>query len=557
VKRIGLFARVLGIAAVVLALPPGAIAQPQAGPQGAAQTARVSELVKYARETFNESQAQAAPAAPQQRTLEERAEARPVVKLTVEQAVRMAFENNIELSVERLNPQLQDLSLAQTRGAYRPTLGSALNANSSMPLPTSLLNGGQRVINEVANANVNIAQTLPWFGTTYTAAFNNGRTNTSSTFATLNPQFTTQLTATITQPLLRDFKIDNNRQLLMTGTISREITDITLLTRITNTTATTKNAYWDLLAAIRAIEAAKQSLALAEKLIEDNRVRVEVGTLAPMDIISAQAEAATRRQTLTQAEATRRTAELVLKRLIVSETTDPIWRATIDPIDMVQVQATTINLESAVTTALGQRTDLMTARKNLASNDINIRYLRNQMMPALNATATLGTRGLGGDQFIREGGVIVGTIPGGWPDAFAMMRQFEYPNWTIGATFSYPLGKSAQEAAYARAKLQYQQAQAQIRALELTVATEVTNAALLVESTLRRMDAANAARQLSEKRLENEQSKFEVGMSTNFFVVQAQRDLLDSQISELRASLDYQKALVAFERVQMTGGIGG
>jgi outer membrane protein TolC len=548
----------VGIAVLfVLAHAGAAIAQPQAAPPSSDQKARVDELVKYAREAFNESQAQAAPAAAQQRTLEERAEARPVVTLTVDQAVRMAFENNIELSVERLNPQLQDLSLAQTRGAYRPTLGSTVNANSSMPLPTSLLNGGQRVINEVANANVNINQTLPWFGTSYTAAFNNGRTNTSSTFATLNPQFTTQLTATITQPLLRDFKIDNNRQLLATGTITREITDITLQTRITNTTATTKNAYWDLLAAIRAIEAAKQSLALAEKLIEDNRVRVEVGTLAPMDIISAQAEAATRRQTLTQAEATRRTAELVLKRLIVSETTDPIWRATIDPIDMVQVQATTINLESAVTTALGQRTDLMTARKNLASNDINIRYLRNQMMPALNAIATLGTRGLGGNQYIREGGVIVGTVPGGWPDAFAMMRQFEYPNWTVAATFSYPLGKSAQEAAYARAKLQYQQAQAQIRALELTVATEVTNAALLVESTLRRMDAANAARQLSEKRLENEQSKFEVGMSTNFFVVQAQRDLLDSQISELRASLDYQKALVAFERVQMTGGSGG
>jgi outer membrane protein TolC len=548
----------VGIAVLfVLAHAGAAIAQPKAAPPSSDQKARVDELVKYAREAFNESQAQAAPAAAQQRTLEERAEARPVVTLTVDQAVRMAFENNIELSVERLNPQLQDLSLAQTRGAYRPTLGSTVNANSSMPLPTSLLNGGQRVINEVANANVNINQTLPWFGTSYTAAFNNGRTNTSSTFATLNPQFTTQLTATITQPLLRDFKIDNNRQLLATGTITREITDITLQTRITNTTATTKNAYWDLLAAIRAIEAAKQSLALAEKLIEDNRVRVEVGTLAPMDIISAQAEAATRRQTLTQAEATRRTAELVLKRLIVSETTDPIWRATIDPIDMVQVQATTINLESAVTTALGQRTDLMTARKNLASNDINIRYLRNQMMPALNAIATLGTRGLGGNQYIREGGVIVGTVPGGWPDAFAMMRQFEYPNWTVAATFSYPLGKSAQEAAYARAKLQYQQAQAQIRALELTVATEVTNAALLVESTLRRMDAANAARQLSEKRLENEQSKFEVGMSTNFFVVQAQRDLLDSQISELRASLDYQKALVAFERVQMTGGSGG
>jgi outer membrane protein TolC len=466
----------------------------------------------------------------------------------------MALENNIELSIERLNPQLQDLSLAQTRGAFRPTLGSTVNANSAMPLPTSLLNGGQRVTNETANANVNISQTLPWFGTNYTAAFNNSRTNTTSTFATLNPQFTTQLTATITQPLLRDFKIDNNRNQLLTGTITRQVTDITLRTRITNITATTQNAYWDLLAAIRAIEAAKQSLALAEKLIEDNRVRVEVGTLAPMDIVSAQAEAATRRQTLTQAEATRRTAELVLKRLIVSETNDPVWRASIEPIDVVQVRPVTINLEGAVTTALGQRTDLLTAKKNLESSDVNIRYLRNQMLPGLNATATLGTRGLGGNQFIRQGSEIIGTVPGGWPDAFAMMRKLEYPNWTVGVTFSYPLGQSAQEAAYARAKLQYQQSQAQIRALELTVATEVTNAALLVESTLRSMEASRAARELQEQRLVNEQSKFEVGMSTNFFVVQAQRDLLDAQISELRATLNYQKALVAFERVQQTSG---
>ncbi len=551
-KRIGTFALIVGIAAFTLAGPSGAFAQAQSGSPAVREQARVDELVKYAREKYAEGQAQAAQ--PQQRTLEERAEARPVIQLTVEQAVRMALDNNIELSVERLNPQLQDLTLDQTRGAYKPTLNSTVNANSSMPLPTSLLNGGSRVTNEVANANVNIAQTLPWFGTNYTAAFNNSRTNTTSTFATLNPQFTTQLTATITQPLLRDFKIDNTRNQLLTGTITREISDITLLTRVTNLTATTKNAYWDLLAAIRAIEAAKQSLALAEKLIEDNRVRVEVGTLAPMDIISAQAEAATRRQTLTQAEATRRTAELVLKRLIVSETTDPIWRATIDPIDVVQVQPTTIVLESAVTTALDRRTDLLTARKNLASNDVNIRYLRNQMMPALNATATLGTRGLGGNQFIRENGVVVGTIPGGWPEAFSMMRQIEYPNWTVGMTFSYPLGKSSQEAAYARAKLQYQQSQSQIRALELTVATEVTNAALQVESTLKRMDAARAARELSEKRLENEQSKFEVGMSTNFFVVQAQRDLLDAQITELRAALDYQKALVTFERVQQTAG---
>jgi outer membrane protein len=556
VKRIGSFACTLGIA-FVLALPAGAIAQPKAGPPNSDQKARVDELVKYARESFNESQAQAAPAAPQQKTLEERAEARPVVKLTVDQAVAMAIQNNIELSIDRLNPQIQDWANAQVRGVFRPILGSTVNTSSNMPLPTSLLNGGTRVTNETANVNAGLTQALPWFGTSYTAAWNNSRTNTNSTFATLNPQYIAQITGTLTQPFLRNFKIDNNRQQLLIGDITRQITDITLKTRVTNTTANTKNAYWDLLYTIRAIDAARQSLTLAEKLVEDNSVRVEVGTLAPMDIISAQAEAATRRQTLAQVEANRRTAELVLKRLIVGDTTDPLWRATVDPTDMVQVQPSAINLEAAVTTALGQRTDLETARKNLASSDISIRYLRNQMMPGLDAAVTLGTRGLGGNQFIRENGVIVGTIPGGWGDAMKMLSRFDYPNWTVGVVFSYPLGQSSQEAAYARAKLQYQQSQAQIRALELTVATEVTNAALQVEATLKRLDAARAARQLSEKRLENEQSKFEVGMSTNFFVVQAQRDLLDAQNVELRAALDYQKSLVTFDRVQMTAGIGG
>lgn len=553
-KRIGSCVLVLGIAAVVFALPLDAVAQAQTGSQAARAQSRVEDLVKYARETFNEAQGQATPPAKPQQTLEERADARPVVKLSIEEAVAMALQNNIELSVERLNPKVQDLSNAQTRGAFKPVLGSVVNKSSNSPLPTSLLNGGVNVLNVTANVNGTLSQALPWFGTSYTAAFNNQKTNTTSAFATVNPQFVTQLTATVTQPLWRNFKIDNNRQSLMTGTIAREVSDLSLRTRITNTTANTRNAYWDLLYTIRAIDAARQSLTLAEKLVEDNSVRVEVGTLAPMDIISAQAEAATRRQTLAQVEAARRTAELVLKRLLVGDTTDPVWKATIDPTTLVQVLPETIDLERAVTNALGQRTDLLTARKNLASSDITIRYLHNQMMPGLDASGTLGTRGLGGNQLRDSNGLLPQPIPGGWTDALAMMRRFDYPNWTIGVIFSYPLGQSAQDASYARAKLQYQQAQAQIRGLELTVATEVTNAALQVESTLKRLDAARAARQLSEKRLENEQSKFDVGMSTNFFVVQAQRDLLDAQNVELRAALDYRKALVTYERVQVTGG---
>jgi outer membrane protein len=534
--------------AALLVIPQVASAQASSKTTTGADPARVRELVALARSNFEEGQA--GEATPQQKSLEDRALARPVMTLTVDEAVKRALDNNIELSVERLNPILQDMSWQLIRAAYTPTFGSTLNANASNPLPTSLLNGGTNVTNQTANYNFNISKSLPWYGTTVTGAFNNTRTNTTSSFATLNPQYTTQLQGTITQPFLRNFKIDNTRQQLKTSAIAREVSDLTLKKTVINTIASTRNAYWDLLAAIRGIDAAKQSLTLAEKLVEDNQTRVEVGTLAPMDVISAQAEAATRRQTLTTAEATRRTAELVLKRLIVPNTEDPLWKATIDPTDLAKVSQTPVNLEAAVTVALKDRTDLVTARKNLQSSDINILYLKNQMMPALDANATLGTRGLGGNTYIRENGVVTGTVPGGWPDAFNMMRQFDYPNWTLGVTFSYPIGKSTQEVSYARAKVQYQQQMSQLNALELTVATEVTNAALSVESTLKRLEASRAARALSEKRLENEQSKFEVGMSTNFFVVQAQRDLLDAQIAELRAGLDYQKALVEFERVQ-------
>ena len=145
---------------------------------------------------------------------------------------------------------------------------------------------------------------------------------------------------------------------------------------------------------------------------------------------------------------------------------------------------------------------------------------------------------------------MVGTIPGGYVDALAILRKVKIPSWNVSVTFSYPIGQSAQEASYARAKVQLQQSQAQLRALELTVATDLTNAAIQVQNYLEQVQAATVSRELSQKKLEAEQSKFEVGMSTNYTVVQYQRDLRDAQNSELRAILNYRKALVSLEALQ-------
>jgi outer membrane protein TolC len=313
-----------------------------------------------------------------------------------------------------------------------------------------------------------------------------------------------------------------------------------------------RNTYWDLVYAIEATGVAEGSLALATKLVDDNRARVEVGTMAPIDVVQAQAEEAVRRQALTQAVATRRTAELVLKRLLVNGTDDPLWTAMLNPVDRPSFSPEPLDVAAAVRRALDRRTDLEQARRQLASNDVSLRTLTDQQLPELDLTASYGVAGVGGPQFIRQGlgGSIRQTIPGGFSDALRTLLHQTAPSWNFTVNLNYPIGTSAADANVARARLQQQQTIAQTRQLELQIATEVTNGALQVESTLERLQAAAAARALSEKRLEAEQSRFDVGLSTNFFVVQAQRDLRDAQNAELRALLDYRRAQVDFERVQ-------
>jgi outer membrane protein TolC len=240
-----------------------------------------------------------------------------------------------------------------------------------------------------------------------------------------------------------------------------------------------------------------------------------------------------------------------------------LWRQTIRPVDLPSLQPPPADVEGAIRTALAQRTDVLNTRKNLDVNDVNIRFYRDQSLPDLDLNASYGAQGIGGTFFRRSGSAIdsqvIDTIPGGFFDALSVLRQRDYPNWNFSVTLSYPLMGSQADAQLARARLQRNQSLTRLRALEVQVAAEVTNAALTIQSNLKRVEAATAARELAQKRLEAEQSKFDVGMTTNFFVVQAQRDLRDAFNTELRALADYRKSLVNYERAQQSpaGGGGG
>jgi outer membrane protein len=475
--------------------------------------------------------------------------------LTLDEAVALALEHNLEIAVERLNPQTFDLQIAGVRALYRPILTSTVGQNNVTQLPTNQLVGTQAVQNDQTTFNVGGTQLLPVGGGNFTLGFNNRRQLSTSSFNTFNPQFNSTFSALFVQPLLRNFRTDATRtQLRITG-INRDISELQLRATITNTLADVRSAYWDYVYTVDQLQVARRSLELARKLLEDNRIRVEVGTLAPIDIVQAEAEVASRLQEEAQGEAQARTAELALKRLIVGGADDPRWRAQLRPTDRPVFAPRPIDLDGALRRALDARLDLAQSRKQLQANDLSLRLLGNQRLPAADVSASYGLQGIGGARLVRDsnlGGQVVDTIPGGYGDALRLLRDRDFPQWNLALSLSYPIGASLADANFARAQITVRQTQAQIRALELQIATDVTTAALLVESNQKRVEAARAARELAQRRLEAETSKFEVGLSTNFFVVQAQRDLAQAENIELRTRLDYQKSVVDFDRVQET-----
>jgi outer membrane protein TolC len=535
----------LGSKLVAAAIPAAASAQT------AADAARTEDLIRQAVERY-------AAGLEGGRARVQDAAGAAAVPMTLEDAVRRAVDNNLEIAVERLNPQTFDFTLASLRANYNPTATSNIGRRDNVRPPSNLLNPGSPNVSTMTY-NSGIAQNLRWGGGSYALTFNNAKiVSPNDRLASFDPQFNSTYLFSYTQPLLRGFRIDQTRQQMQTAVINRDNADLNLKARTTNTLAAVRAAYWDYVYAIQAVDVAQQSLALASKLLSDNKIRVEVGTMAPMDVVQAEAEEATRQQALTTATATMRTAELSLKRLIVSGTNDPLWSQHIEPIDRPDFQTVAIDVEDAVRSALQQRTDLQIARNAFEANSVLLKSQRDQSLPDVDALISYGASGLGGTQyeFLGSGldrqraGI---AVQGGYNDALRTLFNRDYPNWQFALNVNYPIGGNAAESQAARTRLLIQQNQAQIRASELAVATEVTNAALQVTNSTEALAAARAARDLSQRRLDAEMSRFEVGMSNNYQVVQSQRDLREAQNSELRALLNYRKALVEFDRVQQAG----
>jgi len=485
----------------------------------------------------------------------------PTMPLTLDAAVKMALDRNLDIAVQRLTPQVYDFEVDSLKAVYRPTISSLIGDLHQTAAPITLLTGGSLVTTHTDTVNGQLSQNVPWGGGNVNVAWNNNRVFSNSFFNNFNPGFNTTLNAQYTQPLMRGFHADAARQQLAVSRVNRAISDLQLQSVITNTVTNVRNAYWDLVLAVESVDVAKTSVDLAHRLVDEAQKRIDAGTMTRLDLVTASSQEATERHTLVVAEGTRRTAELSLKRLLVAAADDSLWGQTIDPVNQPENQPLAIDLQAALKRALSDRTDLAQAKQQVAANTETLKYLRDQTRPQADVVANYALAGLGGSQLVRGGDLtgvgqftapVIGTIPGGYGDALGSALKNNYPTWGVALNITYPLGYSAARAETARAQVQANQAAAQMHGLEVQVVTEVTDAAITARNAFDEIDAARQARDLAEQKLDAEQKKFAVGLSTNSLVVQAQKDLADARNAMLRAQITYQKALVSFDRAQQT-----
>jgi outer membrane protein len=417
------------------------------------------------------------------------------------------------------------------------------------------LSGGQtQVTNDSSSYGTALSQLLPWGGGRITVAFDANRSATSNVFSTWNPSFGSGLSAAFTQPLLKGLTFDATRAGILRAEIDRTVAQVEVRRETATILNEIRRAYWALVHAADAKQTALDSENLARRHLDETRRRVELGTLAAIDLLEAEAEIALRHQTTVDAEGALRMAQVGLKRLIVRNTSDPVWNAELRPVDRPEPAAGPIDIAGAVAAAMETRTDVDMARQQIRGADLNLRLLSDDRKPGVDLVASYAVNGIGGTQVLRQsdalGGAIVGAVPGSYLDALGSIANLDYPTWSVGLNVTLPLGRRAADAAYARGQVEKRQADLALEALRLQVAADVTRVAEAVRSASESIQAAGVARELAQKRVDAEQARRDAGLATTFIVLQAQRDLAAAATNELRARLDYQTAVADFERAQ-------
>lgn len=450
------------------------------------------------------------------------------IKLKLQEAVLVALSKNIDVKIERLQPQIAETDIEAEESVFDPTVKADI-AEASTKRQTDLaifLTGAIEPSRISTEIDTRLEKKFSP-GTTAELSFENNRLSSNSFVQRFNPSWSSELVLSVTQPLLKDFGREFNLGRIIIAKNNKSISDFQFEKRVIDVVSSVKRTFWDLVLAIELLDVAEQSMRQAQDLLEINRAKVEAGQLAPIDAVEAEAGVAAREEAVILAEDRIQDLEDRLRSLLNLDKESSLLGAPIIPIDQPMDAEIRFSLPDGVETALKNRPDYLQTKKDLENRIVNLRLAKNQVRPRVDVVASAGVNGLGS------------SIENDWEEL-----DGEFYDLRIGLRFEYPLGNRATKSQLIRRRLERQQIELRLADIEKNIALEVREAIRQVETDFKRIKTTRVARRLAEKKLEAEQAKFEVGISTTKDVLDFQVDLAFARSRESRALIDYNKSLV-------------
>lgn len=479
----------------------------------------------------------------------------PLLELTMERAVEMGLEANLGLKADRMGVDAANESVASARATFLPQVGSSLARTSQKSVPSDFTQGVADITSQGLAFSSFFAQALPLLGTRYDVSWSNNRNSQLGGNPLFNPFLRSSFSLNVTQPLYRNLFIDQNRAAVATSERRRAIADVQLDQQVVRTETAIRNAYLDLIGATEALKVARQNLEIRQISLTQARARVQVGTAAPIDLISAEADVASNQEQVLLAEADISTREDALRTLVLDPGRQDYWQIHIVPTGTLQAEGRQVDLDAAIRNALANRLDLIVQKRQLDIDDLTLRVARDATKPAVDLRVNYGTSGSGGTLLEYGEGfppVVVKQTAKTFGSVLSDTFGAAYPQWSVGVNVSYAVGHSAADANLAQQQIARRQNELTLREMEIAIVQQVRDAARQVENSYQRVLVTRTALRASEQQLDAEQRRFAAGLSTTLELQVRQGQLASARIAELNAVIAHNRALINFERIQKT-----
>jgi len=423
-------------------------------------------------------------------------------QLSLDDCIIGALKNNLGLAVEVYNPQLADISVIQAKEKFVPSLYLGYNKQETNQPSFSWIDAANQVEVQSSDYYGQLTQEIP-AGGKFQLTLYSYQTETTANFQTINPRFGSQLRFDFTQPLLKDFGFKVSQREIIIAKNNTAISEIQLKQTLLDTIYNVEEAYWNYVGSIEYYKVMEHALKLAQDLLAKNTREVEVGMLAPIDVLSAKSEVARREADILQAESLIKSTQDQLKTILNLSFKENIDLTKIVPTDTPTFEEREVSLEEALSMGLQMRPDLQAIRVDMKNKDLDLGYAKNQLLPELNFRASYWSPGLSGTQLIYENGNpltgnVIGTIPGKSSDALRDAFKFRYKNWTLGLTLSIPITSIVTRAQYAHARVSLEKAQVDLQNQEQQAFLEIRNAVRDVQTNYKQVQAYKLARELAQ-----------------------------------------------------------